>query len=206
MVYVADSYNNRIRKITPLGAVTTLAGTGGTTYANGVGTSTANFYYPNGIAVDGGGRVFVVDGYSRVRVISPEGAVEEFAGSSDGRYWADGSGTNAAFFEPQHLAAAPNGNLLVVDGRNYRLRLVTPVGVVTTLAGKGIQQYLDDFGTAASFRNPSGVAVDAQGTVTVSDENRLRSITCAACPPSFACNTGVPLQCPANFFCPPRFW
>ena len=126
MVYVADSGNNRIRKITPLGAVTTLAGTGSfTPFSNGVGTSSATFYYPYGVAVDGSGNVYVGDsGNHRIRLILPNGTVSTFAGSVSAS-WADGTGTYAAFNDPRLLSFTANGNLLVADSANHRCLLYT---------------------------------------------------------------------------------
>lgn len=166
-VYVADTYNSSIRKITPAGVVTTLAGgTGGT--ADGTG-SAAQFSYPTGIAVASDGTVYVADaGSSRIRKITPEGLVTTFAGSTQG--YADGTGTAAQFSWTTNLAIASDGILYVADSNNNRIRKITPAGDVTTFAGDG---------TAAQLNQPQGLTVASDGTVYVSDTNNniIRKIT-----------------------------
>ena len=189
MVYVADVSNNRIRKITPLGVVTTLAGTGlpgeWIALANGVGTSTATFRNPYGVAVDGAGNVFVGDTYNdRIRLILPNGTVSTFAGSGSGR--ADGTGTSASFSSPGQLSIAANGNLFVADSSSSLVRMITPLGVVTTVAGGGgdWKTYLDGYGTASAFSGLRGVSVGYSGTVYISDtfNNRIRALICNPIP------------------------
>ena len=202
VVFVADTQNHRIRRITPLGAVTTLAGTGAAAFADGMGTSAA-FNKPNSLALDGRGDFFIGDfGGRRVRKMAPSGAVTTFAGSGIGA-WADGLGTAASFFGPASLVFAANGNLLLGDEYNSRLRMVTPLGAVTTLAG-GAGGYQDGFGTAALFSGAYGVAIDASGRITAADpgNHRLRTLTCMQCPPGYSCDTGIPLLCPPGAYCP----
>jgi sugar lactone lactonase YvrE len=177
-VYVADSFNHRIRKITPNGTVTTLAGSGDYGYADGIGTS-ASFYYPRGLVVDSSGNVYVADSYNqRIRKITPDGTVTTLAGS-DNQAYADGNGTAASFNYPQGVAVDSSGNVYVADTQNQRIRKITPNGTVTTLAGSGDQSYSDGLGTAARLNSPQGVAVDSSGNVYVADSNnyRIRKIT-----------------------------
>jgi sugar lactone lactonase YvrE len=167
-VYVADANNHRIRKITPGGTVSTLAGSGSPGDANGIGTA-AEFRNPSGVAVDGAGNVYVADkGNHRIRKITPGGTVSTFAGSSAG--YLEGTGTAAQFIEPIGVAVDTAGNVYVADYQNKRIRKITPGGVVSTLAGDG---------STAQFNMPSGVAVDGEGTVYVTDSGnqRIRQIT-----------------------------
>lgn len=168
-VYVADSGNNVIRKITPAGVVTTFAGSGVAGYLDGTGTS-AQFNSPQGIAVDNSGNLFVADTANhRIRKITSAGIVTTLAGSgSTGKI--DGTGTAATFYMPRDVAIDGAGNLYVADTFNYAVRKVTTSGVVTTLAG-GAWGFADLTGTAAKFTEPSGVAVDAGGNVYVADSN-----------------------------------
>jgi len=177
-VYVADGDNHRIRKISPAGLVSTLAGSGTPAYADDTGKA-ASFYYPFGIAVDGSENVFVADqGNNRIRKISPEGVVSTLAGSGTPAY-ADGTGTEASFYYPFGIAVDGSGNVFVADHFNHRIRKISPTGVVSTLAGSGTPAYADSTGIAASFNYPQGIALDGIGYVYVSDwfNNRIRKIS-----------------------------
>jgi len=179
-VYVADSENNVIRKVTSTGVVTTLAGSGTAAYADGTGTA-ASFNWPNGIAVDLSGNVYVGDtGNNLIRKITPAGVVTTLAGSVGGGY-ADGTGTAALFIWPFGLDVDASGNVYVADNQNYLIRKITPAGVVTTLAGSLLNGNTNGTGIAASFNNPSDVAVDASGNIYVADtgNNLIRKITSA---------------------------
>ena len=179
-VYVADTYNQTIRKITPAGAVTTLAGTAGASgSADGTGSS-ARFNMPCGIAVDGSGNLYVSDlNNNTIRKITPAGVVTTLAGS--GAYGSsDGSGSSASFERPQGAAVDTAGNVYVADTVNFTIRKITPAGVVTTLAGTaGLSGSIDGTGTSARFNNPGGVAVDKAGNVYVADSanDTIRQIT-----------------------------
>jgi sugar lactone lactonase YvrE len=176
-VYVGDTENNEIRKITPDGVVTTLAGSGAPGSANGTGTA-ASFLSPRGVAVDAIGNVYVADAENNeIRKITPDGVVTTLAGSGTAGA-ADGTGTAASFNLPQGVAVDASGNVYVTDTVNNEIRKITPAGVVTTLAGSGTAGAADGTGTAASFNDPIGVAVDASGNVYVGDKsnNEIRRI------------------------------
>jgi hypothetical protein len=180
-VYVADTGNNTIRKITPGGVVTTLAGlarSGGS--ADGTG-SAARFHGPSGVAVDGAGNVYVGDtGNNTIRKITPDGVVTTLAGLAGSHGSTDGTGSAARFYNPSGVAVDGAGNVYVADAYNNTIRMITPGAVVTTLAGlAGNHGSADGTGSAARFYNPSGVAVDRAGYVYVADygNSTIREIT-----------------------------
>ena len=170
-VYVADSFNNTIRKITPAGRVTTVAGIAGTKgHADGAGGA-ASFHEPDGIAIDGAGNIYVADAGNRtIRKINPAGVVSTLAGSAGTEGHADGIGNLASFGLPLRLAIGRDGNLYVSDAGNSTIRKVTQDGTVTTLAGTlGAVEAIDGVGAAASFGMPQGVALDSAGNFLIAD-------------------------------------
>ncbi|MBD2723917.1 NHL repeat-containing protein [Hymenobacter armeniacus] len=176
-LYVADKGNNRIRKITPAGVVTTLAGSGTAGAADGVGAA-ASFNAPAGVAVDALGTVYVADqGNHRIRRITAAGVVSTLAGSGAATF-ADGTGAAASFNSPSGMAVDAGGTVYVADQLNHRIRRVTPAGVTTTLAGSGTVGSTDGTGTNASFNTPTGIAITAAGTLYVAEPptNRIRAI------------------------------
>jgi len=169
-LYVADSGNSLIRKISTSGVVTTLAGSSTTGKANGTGTA-ASFNGPIGIAVDVAGNVYVADSYNNlIRKITTTRVVTTLAGSG-ALGDADGTGTAASFKDPIGMRIDIDGNLYVTDAQNNKIRKITPVGVVTTVAGKLTLGSADgDLGTA-TFNTPFGMAIDANGNLYVGDTN-----------------------------------
>jgi len=186
-LYVADTDNHKIRKITPAGVVTTLAGSGSPGSQDGTGTA-ASFNSPYGVAVGAGGNVYVGDtGNNKIRKITPGGVVTTFAGSgSPGEQ--DGTGTAATFYGPAGLAVDDGGNVFVADAFGNTVRKITSGGVVTTLAGSGTVGDDDGTGAAASFNGPAGLAVDTGGNVYVADalNNKIRKITSGGVVTTFA--------------------
>jgi sugar lactone lactonase YvrE len=183
-IYVADAVNNTIRKITSAGVVSTLAGTAGIKgHADGTGAA-ASFNYPNGVAVDVAGNVYVADsGNFTIRKITSAGVVTTLVGSAGTSGSSNGTGSAASFnFGGKYLsgiAVDGNGNVYLADSNNYAVRMITSAGVVTTLAGGQVGS-ADGTGTSASFGNLNGIVVDGSGNVYVADDNyTIRKITSA---------------------------
>ena len=195
-VYVADTYNNIIRKVTPSGVVCTLAGFALNSGSTDGLTSNARFNFPSGIAVDGSGNVYVADqNNNTLRKLTPGGLVTTLAGlagSSPGS--SDGTGSAARFNSPNGLAVDASGNIYVADTDNHTVRKVTPAGVVTTLAGQvGNFGSSDGSGSAAQFSFPYGVTVDGSGNVFVADQYNftIRKVTSAGVVTTLAGRVGV---------------
>ncbi len=158
-IYVADTGNHTIRKITPTGVVSTFAGSAGRPGStDGVG-GTVRFSSPFAVAVDGSGNVYVSDfNNSVIRKITSSGVVTTLAGLAGQEGLRDGSGSSARFFGAYDLAVDRNGNVLATDTFNHVVRLITPSGDVTTITG-----------SQARFFYPQGIAADATGNVYVAD-------------------------------------
>src|SRR5437016_1179139 len=164
-VYVADSENNQIRKVTPVGTnwvVTTLAGLSGSDdwadtegSADGTG-SAARFTVPEGVAVDSAGNVYVADTVNyTIRKLTPAGVVTTRAGQAGVQGSANGTGGNARFNFPSGVAVDSATNVYVADTWNHTIRKVTPARVVTTVAGRaGISGSADGMGNDARFNYP----------------------------------------------------
>jgi sugar lactone lactonase YvrE len=178
-VYVADTENFTIRKLTPAGVVTTIAGLAGSAgSADGTG-SAARFNFPFGVAVDSFGNVYVADTVNfTIRKITPAGVVTTFAGLAGSGGEVDGTGATARFLSPKQLAIDTSNNIYVSDRDGNTIRKITPAGTVTTLAGfAGSSGDIDGTGANARFNNPEHLAVDRSGNVYVVDEPHIRKIT-----------------------------
>jgi sugar lactone lactonase YvrE len=170
-IYVADSGNSTIRKITPKGTVTTLAGTPGVSGSTDGTGAAARFNSPSNIAVGADGNLYVADtGNHTIRKITPDGLVTTLAGTAGARGSANGTGAAAEFNVPWGVAADAAGNVYVADTYNYLIRKITPQGVVSTLAGKsGTQGGANGAGTNATFHGPRGMTIDSAGNLYITD-------------------------------------
>ncbi len=174
-LYATDYWNFKIRKITPTGVVTTLAGT--TQGFEDGSIATAKFGYLGGICIDAIGNLYVADGSNnRIRKITPEGMVTTVAGSTSG--YQDGIGTNAQFNYPIAICIDENNNLFVGEFFGRKIRKIDTSSMVTTVAGS-TWGYADGQGTTAQFDSPFGICLDNLGNLFVADggNNRIRKIT-----------------------------
>ena len=176
-LFVADSFNKLVRKIAVNGDVTTIAGSVGTfDPVDGAGVN-AHFVSPTGITRDSAGNLFVTDGPT-IRKITPAGAVSTIAGrqlrEGDEPVDLDGTGAQAIFNKPNGIAIDGAGNLYVVDIWSYTVRRISPQGEVVTIAGKQSESGLvDGSGSAARFSYPTGIAIDANGNLFISDSGNV---------------------------------
>jgi len=180
LIYVADTGNNVIRRVTFDGIVTTLAGSGQGAFADGLGTQ-ASFKQPIGLAVDAIGNLYVADtGNSAIRLVTPAGAVSTIAGGLKDGY-ADGPLAQALFRQPQGVAVSPSGAIYVADSQNNVIRKIEG-GAVSTIAGDGHSALVDGSGTIAEFKQPAIIALDEAGNILVADEanSAIRKITLSA--------------------------
>jgi len=218
-IILSDNGNNIIRKITSVGAVSTLSGNGVMGFADG-DSKTAEYYFPSGITTDADGNIYLADIFNnRIRKITPNGTASTIAGTGVAGY-ADGAGSVAAFNSPEGIVMDKQGNLLVTDFNNglvrkitpggqvstlvnFRfsgpagividaanniyvvesgkslIRKITPAGSVSTLAGTEPGGYADGIGSNALFANPEGMAIDRNGNLFIADlgNNTIRKVT-----------------------------
>lgn len=177
-LYVADAGNARIRRVTPGGAVTTIAGDGVRGLLDGPGLS-ARFAYPTGLAFDPDGRLYVVDRWAHcVRSVAADGAVTTVAGNGVPGF-VDGPGSEARFDNPLSATWDPEWGLVVTDSGNHALRRVDPDGTVTTLVGGPFPRTSDGPPERAGFYWDTGIVSDGHGGLYVSDaqNHKVRRLT-----------------------------
>ncbi|GAB4024554.1 NHL repeat-containing protein [Spirosoma gilvum] len=182
-LFIADLGNNRIRKVATDGIISTVAGTGTSGFSGDGGPATAaSFTEPSGVAVDGGGNLFIVDqGNHRIRKITPDTFINTVAGNGTPGFSGDNSlATSATLWNPAAVWVDANGNLFIADQGNQRIRRVRTDGVIITVAGNGTLGFSGDTGpaTSASFNQPAGVVVDGGGNLFIADaiNQRVRKV------------------------------
>ncbi len=177
-MFVTDYSNHKIRKVTPNGDVTTLAGVGTAGDLDGAG-SVAKFNHPQGIGMDRNGNLYVADqsNHKIRKVIAASGAVSTFAGTGVAGN-SDGNGTVAQFNFPQGIGIDSDGNIFVADQANNKIKKISPTGDVTYFAGRS-EGDADGLGSAAMFNRPSSVTVAPDGNIYVTDykNNKIKKIT-----------------------------
>jgi sugar lactone lactonase YvrE len=180
-LYIADSGNNRIRKVTPGGTISTVAGNGNAAETGDGGPATsASLKYPEHAFVDSAGNLLIADGDGcTIRKVAPNGIIATIAGNRNAGYSGDGgTATSASLNNPTSVVEDPLGNIYIGDSNNNRIRKVTPGGTISTVAGTGVRGYAGDGGaaTAAQLAGPSAKLIDAAGNLYIGDtlNNRVR--------------------------------
>ena len=183
-VFIADTRNGRIRKVTPGGTITTIAGNGKSGFGGDGGPATsALLSEPSAVAVDVTGNLLISDtGNQRVRKVDPNGVISTFAGNGTKSFGGDGGpAASAQLNNPAGIAVDGAGNVFIADSGNNRIRIVTPDGTINTVAGDGTYAYGGDGGPAVSahLAYPNGVAADAAGNLFIADTDnqRIRKLT-----------------------------
>ncbi|MFH1851995.1 MAG: choice-of-anchor Q domain-containing protein [Candidatus Neomarinimicrobiota bacterium] len=183
-IYIADSGNQRIRRIDSAGIISTVAGNGGRGFSGDGGSATSAWlYYPHQVAFDQSNNMYIADfGNNRIRMVDSDGVITTVAGSGVKGYSGDGGlAINAQLNLPSSIEIDNNDNLLICDQSNNRIRIVTPSGIINTLAGDGNAGFGGDNGdpTAASLKYPSYLAVTNTEEIFIVDRMnyRLRQIS-----------------------------
>jgi uncharacterized protein (TIGR03437 family) len=183
-LYIADYQDNRIRKVDSKGIITTVAGNG-TADSTGDGGLAVNaaIHLPWGVAVDGQGNVYFSERIkNKVRRVDPTGIITTVAGTGVAGYSGDGGPANAAqIYNPFGLATDNAGNLYIADSVNKRIRMVSPDGLIHTVAGNGSPNSTGDglLATAAAISTPTAVAVDNAGNIYITEANVIRKVNTA---------------------------
>ncbi|HWW43931.1 MAG TPA: hypothetical protein VN180_02575, partial [Acidimicrobiia bacterium] len=179
---IADSGNSRIRRVSPSGIISTVAGNGTRGFSGDGGPATAaSLSSPDSVTTDALGNVYIADaGNQRIRKVTTDGRIGTVAGNGGIGYAGDGGpATSASFDFPESVAVGPGGELYIADSHNQRIRSVSVAGIITTVAGQGIEGYSGDGGPAsgALLDTPISVCVDRSGHVVIADalNNRVRA-------------------------------
>ena len=183
-LYIADTSNQRIRKVDSTGTITTIAGTGERDFSGDEGlATTARLASPNGVAVDGAGNLYIADtSNQRIRKVDSSGVITTIAGTGEFGFGGDeGLATTARLASPNGVAVDGAGNLYIADISNHRIRKVDTAGVITTIAGTGEFGFSGDGGPAvlARLAFPGSVTVDGTGNLYIADteNHRIRKLT-----------------------------
>jgi len=177
-LYIADRGNQKIRKVSPTGTISTFAGTGQSGYnGDNIPATTARLFTPYSIALDAAGNLYIADyDNERVRIVSPSGTIDTFAGIGVATANGDGGPANqAGLHKPDYVEVLPNQSVLISEVNNDRVRLVQD-GIVTTLAGTGQFGYVGDGGapTFSTWQRPAATALDSHGNIWIVDRNNHR--------------------------------
>ena len=189
-MYIADTWNNRIRIVSTSGTITTFAGKGPAGYSGDGGTATnAKLQYPSSVAVDASGNVYIADNSNnRVRIVNTSGIISTYAGTGTAGFAGDGGAATAAELNnPVGVTLDASGNLYIADSLNERIREVRTSGIISTIAGNGTAGYNGDgiAATSAELYDPCQLALDAAGDIYIPDffNNRVREVKiCASTP------------------------
>jgi trimeric autotransporter adhesin len=186
-IYIADTYNHRIRMVTKsTGIISTVAGNGSYGYSGDGGLATsALLYNPRGVAIDASGNIYIADTFNhRIRMVMlSTGIISTVAGTGSYGYSGDGGiATSAKLYYPYGVAMDASGNIYIADTFNHRIRMVTKsTGIISTVAGTGSYGYSGDGGiaTSAKLTHPQGFAIDASGNIYIADadNHRIRMVT-----------------------------
>jgi uncharacterized protein (TIGR03437 family) len=212
-VLVADQSNHRIRRITPAGIITTIAGNGSGTPANGAFSGDggpavlASLNNPTALTVTSAGDIYFADQFNhRIRKIAVDGTITTVAGNGTAGFSGDGGpAVSATLNYPGGMTVDAAGNLYFNDDINFRTRRISTTGTITTIAGNGVQGFAGDGGSAttAALSGNFGVAIDVAGNLFIADStnNRIREVYGAAAPgPTPAIKSGgvVPIYSSAT--------
>ncbi|HWE52592.1 MAG TPA: NHL repeat-containing protein [Bryobacteraceae bacterium] len=173
-LYIADTLNNRIRKVSTVGVIATVAGNGLPSYSGDGGPATlAGLNSPTGVALDSAGNLYIADERNnRIRKVNMAGAISTVAGNGTVGSGGDGGlAVNAEFYYPVGVAVDGSGDIYVADSGNQRIRKINSSGLVSTIAGNGVVGYscANGAATAVGLHNPTGVALDGAGNLYIAD-------------------------------------
>jgi sugar lactone lactonase YvrE len=183
-LYLADTANNRVRKVSPSGIITTVAGTGALGHSGDGGAATsATLSGPQGVAIDNAGNLYIADtGNDAIRKVSASGVISTIAGANGNSNTGDGGpATSAALSGPTAVLPDGLGNLYIADSGSAKIRVISSSGVISTFAGSVLRGYAGDGGpaTSAFLNNPTGMALDSVGNLYIADSGNsaIREVT-----------------------------